>query len=98
MYDPRASVTVFIPDASPVLLSILAAASELEKRGGSRGRKRGELEKNKGEAGVTVFIEGPMKLKGCSLYCDRPSTRDLLCVASGTPELPGPSAAECGRL
>lgn len=49
---PRASVTVFIPPSSPlVLLNILAAASELEKRAGSCGRMRRELEKKSGEGG-----------------------------------------------
>lgn len=63
--DPRASVTVLTPESSErALLSILAAASELEKRGGSIGRAfDGVLEKKRGEGGVVVLIDGPTKLK-----------------------------------
>jgi hypothetical protein len=47
---PLASVTVLMPLSSRALLSILAAASELEKRAGSCGRVLRE-EKNSGEGG-----------------------------------------------
>lgn len=50
---PRASVTVFMPPSSPrVLLSILAAASPLEKRGGRCGRA--VREKKSGEGGCPL--------------------------------------------
>lgn len=67
--DPRANVTVLIPKSSErVLLNILAAASELENRGGNSGRAfEGVLEKKSGEGGVVVLIDGPVKLKECSL-------------------------------
>jgi hypothetical protein len=48
--EPLASVTVLMPPSSCVLLSILAAASELEKRAGSWGRAVRE-EKKRGEGG-----------------------------------------------
>lgn len=48
---PLASVTVLMPLSSRVLLSILAAASELEKRAGRKGRMRRECEKNSGDGG-----------------------------------------------
>lgn len=68
--EPRASVTVFTPVSSDlVLLNILAAASELENRGGSKGLAfDGVLEKNRGDGGVVVLIDGPAKLKDCNLY------------------------------
>jgi hypothetical protein len=47
---PLASVTVLMPLSSRVLLSILAAASLLEKRAGSCGRLFRE-EKKRGEGG-----------------------------------------------
>ncbi|KAI1527834.1 hypothetical protein Ptr902_06975 [Pyrenophora tritici-repentis] len=47
---PLASVTVLMPLSSRVLLSILAAASELEKRAGSCGRVLRD-EKKRGEGG-----------------------------------------------
>jgi len=71
--DPRANVTVFIPESSDcVLLNIFAAASELENRGGNKGRAfEGVLEKKSGDGGVVVLIDGPTKLKGCRLYAGR---------------------------
>lgn len=51
---PLARVTVLTWLSSPLaLLSILAAASAEEKRGGRLGRKRGELEKKRGESGYS---------------------------------------------
>jgi hypothetical protein len=53
---PRASVTVLIPSSSPrALPSILAAASELEKRAGNRGRALRD-EKKRGEGGCPVGV------------------------------------------
>lgn len=58
------------------LLNILAAASELENRGGSIGRAlEGVLEKKSGDGGVVVLIDGPIKLKGCRL---RPGLLSIL--------------------
>jgi len=69
VYDPRANLTVFTADSSDdVLLNILAAASELEKRGGKIGRAfDGVFEKKRGEGGVVVLIDGPVKLNFWSL-------------------------------
>jgi hypothetical protein len=54
---PRARVTVLMPLSSPlVLLSILAAASELENRGASGGRLPRELEKKRGDGGWPVLV------------------------------------------
>lgn len=49
---PRASLTVLIVLSSPfALLNILAAASELEKRGGNCGRIFCLCEKKRGDGG-----------------------------------------------
>lgn len=68
--DPLANLTVLTADSSDdVLLNILAAASELEKRGGRTGRAfDGVLEKKRGDGGVVVLIDGPAKLKFWSLW------------------------------
>jgi hypothetical protein len=51
-------VTVLIALSSPrVLLSILAAASELENRAGKCGRFRRELEKKSGEGGCWLSLK-----------------------------------------
>lgn len=60
---PRASVTVFMPPSSPrVLLSILAAASELEKRGGRCGRALRD-EKKSGDGGCPLAWNGELLVK-----------------------------------
>lgn len=51
---PLARVTVLMPLSSRVLLSMLAAASELEKRAGSCGRVLRE-EKKRGEGGWSLW-------------------------------------------
>ena len=52
---PRAKLTVLTwLSSARVLLNILAAASLLEKRGGSVGRGRGLLLKNRGDGGSTT--------------------------------------------
>ena len=70
MYDPLANLTVFTADSSDdVLLNILAAASELENRGGKAGRAfDGVFEKKRGDSGVVVLIEGPAKVNFWSLW------------------------------
>ena len=56
---PRASFSVVTPPASSrALFSIVAAASELEKAGGSIGRCLGLCEKNRGEGGEPKFLLG----------------------------------------
>ena len=71
-----------MPVSSPLaLLSILAAASELENRGGSWGLVRGVLEKNRGDGGVRLSMDGPLKFE--SLYALRLGLADLLGLFNG---------------
>lgn len=60
---PRARVTVRIPPSSRALLSILAAASELEKRAGNRGRML-RAEKKSGEGGWPSWMEWALRFRG----------------------------------
>jgi hypothetical protein len=85
---PRARVTVLMPPSSPrVLLSILAAASELEKRGGRCGRGLRD-EKKSGEGGCLLTWNcGALlgKWKGsseCSECRERVCRRRRLCSGS----------------
>ena len=76
---PRAIVTVLtLVASSRVLLSMVAPASELENRGGKRGRGWcRELEKNRGDGGVPVLTDGPEKLNGSKICLDLRSIRAL---------------------
>ena len=61
---PLASVTVFMPVSSPrVLLSILAAASELENWAGGCGLTRRLFEKKRGDGGCPLSNPAIGKLK-----------------------------------
>ena len=73
---PRAKLTVLTWDSSScALLSILAAASELEKRVGSKGRWRRVLLKKSGLGGSTAE---PLNVKASRLYLKRGLTRGRL--------------------
>ncbi|KAL9089245.1 MAG: hypothetical protein Q9165_005813 [Trypethelium subeluteriae] len=56
---------------------MLAAASELENRGGSAGRGRGECEKNNGEGGSWSRPGRPEKLKRLSVWRGRGPAADV---------------------
>jgi hypothetical protein len=82
---PRARVTVLMPPSSLVLLSILAAASELEKRAGSCGRRSSRREeKNSGEGGCPLLWKWAylVMAKWSSEYRARVCTRRRLCRGS----------------
>jgi hypothetical protein len=73
---PRAKLTVLTWDSSSrALLSILAAASELEKRVGSSGRWRRVLLKKSGLEGSNAE---PLNVRASRLYLNRGLTRGRL--------------------
>ena len=100
VYDPLASLTVFTADSSDdVLLSILAAASELEKRGGKMGRAfDGVLEKNRGDGGLVVLIDGPENAKFWSLCIGLLSNLGFLKVGDLAGRVAKSSVAVIGRF
>jgi hypothetical protein len=96
---PLASVTVLMPLSSRVLLSILPAASPLEKRGGSCGRVLRE-EKKRGEGGWSSRRNGAVldKLKWSSEYRERGCAFRRLCKGSLTGSVGGREAGAGVRL
>jgi hypothetical protein len=100
VYDPLASLTVFTADSSDdVLLNILAAASELEKRGGKMGRAfDGVFEKKRGDGGVVVLIDGPANVNFWSLLTGLLSNLGFLKVGELAARAAKSSVAVIGRF
>lgn len=81
-------IVLMLVASSRVLLNIVAPASEPEKRGGKKGRGWcNEFEKNSGDAGVPLLIDGPEKLKGSKMCLDLRSVRALF-RGIALPDLP----------
>lgn len=80
---PLARVTVLTWLSSLLaLLSIVAPASDDEKRAGKWGRRRGELEKKRGDGGSSGRRKEGEKEKRSSVYFGRGSKRRLFCKGS----------------
>jgi hypothetical protein len=96
---PRARVTVLTLSSPRVLLSILAAASELEKRAGRWGLLRRELEKKRGEGGWVGFFRaacGKSKLLVVCLFGGL--MRRRLCSGSAEEASDTPAVVLSSRL
>lgn len=93
---PRAKLTVLTWESSfRALLSILAAASELEKRAGSCGRwRRGVLLKNSGLGGWSAPFDGPGYVRPSRLYVSRGFSRGRLTCAGWSAEASGVRTSE----